>query len=89
LDIEKGIKEAEEEQGFDFSLEQKNIIKEAVKHNIVGISGKAGSGKTTISRALLKIYKNANKMIGGVNWSYGLNITSLASIPTEITLTAP
>lgn len=63
MDIEKGIKEAEEEQGFEYGDEQKEIIYEAIKHNVVIISGKAGSGKTTISRALLKIYKNANKTI--------------------------
>ncbi|NLE04312.1 MAG: AAA family ATPase [Crenarchaeota archaeon] len=64
LDIEQGIKEAEEELGFELSEEQKVVIKESVNHNIVVISGKAGSGKTTISRALLKIYKNASKTIG-------------------------
>jgi exodeoxyribonuclease V alpha subunit len=64
LDIEKGILEAEQEQGFNFSDEQKVIITEATKHNVTIISGKAGSGKTTISRALLKIYQNANKTIG-------------------------
>jgi exodeoxyribonuclease V alpha subunit len=64
LDIEQGIKEAEEELGFELSDEQKEVIREATKHNVVAISGKAGSGKTTISRALLKIYQNANKTIG-------------------------
>ncbi len=64
LDVEKGIQQAEKEQGFEFSDEQKGIIRESVKHNVVSISGKAGSGKTTISRALLTIYKNANKTIG-------------------------
>lgn len=64
LNVEEGIKEAEEEQGFEFSEEQKENIREAVKHNVVAVSGKAGTGKTTISRALLKIYQKANKCIG-------------------------
>jgi exodeoxyribonuclease V alpha subunit len=63
LDVEKGIKEAENELGFKLSDEQRKIVEEAVKHNIVIISGKSGTGKTTISRALLKIYKNSNKII--------------------------
>jgi exodeoxyribonuclease V alpha subunit len=64
FDIEKGMQQAEKELGFEFSDEQKEIIKESTKHNVVAISGRAGSGKTTISRALLTIYKNANKTIG-------------------------
>jgi exodeoxyribonuclease V alpha subunit len=58
LDIENGIKEAEEEQGFKFTSEQVDIIKNAVYDNVVLITGKAGTGKSTIARALLKIYKN-------------------------------
>lgn len=66
LDIEGGIKQAEKELGFEFSDEQKDVIREAVKRNVTGVSGKAGSGKTTISRALLTIYKNANKTIAAM-----------------------
>jgi exodeoxyribonuclease V alpha subunit len=63
-DIDNGIKEAEWEQGFELSIEQKEVIKDAVNHNVVVISGKAGVGKTCLARALLKIYKNKNKIIG-------------------------
>jgi exodeoxyribonuclease V alpha subunit len=64
LDVEKGILQSEKEQGFEFSEDQKDIIKESTKNNVVGISGKAGVGKTSISRALLTIYKNNNRTIG-------------------------
>lgn len=63
LDIDSGIKKSENEQGFQFSEEQISIIQEAVKHNITFISGKAGTGKTSIARALLNIYSNAGKTI--------------------------
>lgn len=63
LDVNKGIEQSEVEQGFQFSEEQKAIINEAVKHNVSFISGKAGTGKSTIARALLNIYSNANKTI--------------------------
>ena len=66
LDVEGGIKQAEKELGFEFSDEQKDIIREIVKSNVGGVSGRAGSGKTTISRALLIIYKNANKTIAAM-----------------------
>lgn len=64
LDIEGGIEEAEKQLGFNFTDEQKDIIREATKHNVTLISGKAGTGKTTISTALLIIYRNAQKMVG-------------------------
>jgi exodeoxyribonuclease V alpha subunit len=57
INVDNGIKEAENEQGFEFTDEQKEIIKNAINNNVVLISGKAGTGKTTISRALLKIYE--------------------------------
>lgn len=57
INIDNGIKEAEHEQGFLFIDEQTETIKKAMNDNVVLISGKAGVGKSTISRALLKIYK--------------------------------
>lgn len=59
IDIESGIKKAEEKQNFQFSDEQKEIIKRATESNVVLISGKAGTGKTSIARALLNIYHDA------------------------------
>jgi exodeoxyribonuclease V alpha subunit len=58
INIENGIKEAEKEQGFKFTNEQIEIIKNTVNDNVVLITGKAGTGKSTIARAILKIYKN-------------------------------
>lgn len=58
IDIPKGIKQAENEQGFEYTDEQKTYIKKACESNVVLISGLAGTGKTTILRALLKIYQN-------------------------------
>jgi ATP-dependent exoDNAse (exonuclease V), alpha subunit - helicase superfamily I member len=64
VDIEDGIQEAEKEQGFKFSDEQNRIIEKAFENNVTVISGRAGTGKTSISRAILKIYNNANYRIG-------------------------
>ena len=58
IDIEKGIKEAEKEQGFEYTEEQKQHIRQLCQTNVNLLSGLAGTGKTTILRALLKIYKN-------------------------------
>ena len=56
--IDKGISEAEQEQGFVYTDEQKEHIVKMCSQNVVLLSGLAGTGKTTILRAVLKIYKN-------------------------------
>ncbi len=56
--IDKGIYEAEQEQGFTYTDEQKEHIIKMCSQNVVLLSGLAGTGKTTILRAVLKIYKN-------------------------------
>lgn len=59
-DIEEGITQAETEQGFKLTEEQKEVVKKSLNDNVCVITGKAGTGKSTISRALLNIYKHAN-----------------------------
>ena len=62
-DIEKGIAQAEKEQGFKLTDEQRHVVNSSLNDNVCVIAGKAGCGKTTISRALLNIYKHANYSI--------------------------
>lgn len=62
-DIDKGIANAEKEQGFTLTDEQRNIVIKSLNNNVTIITGKAGSGKTSISRAILNIYKQANYSI--------------------------
>lgn len=57
-DIINGISEAEETQGFVLTEEQRNIVVESTKYNLIVLSGKAGTGKTSVSRAILNVYKN-------------------------------
>ena len=61
--IENGIKKAEKEQGFKLTEEQRKVVLESVKNNLSIISGKAGTGKSTILRALLCIYSDAKYSI--------------------------
>lgn len=63
IDIEKGIEEAEKEQGFQLTQEQKDVVRKATESNVALISGKAGTGKSTIIRSLLKVYHQSNCLI--------------------------
>lgn len=55
------IKEVEEKQGFDFTDEQRKAIELAVEHNVILITGKAGTGKTTILRGIVEVIKRNEK----------------------------
>ncbi len=56
-EIENGIKLSEQEQGFKFTDEQKKLLWDMTKNNFNVITGKAGCGKTTLTRGLISIYK--------------------------------
>jgi len=63
LDIEKGIADAEKAQGFEFTSEQKDVISRVCSSNVAIFTGKSGTGKSTILRAITTIYANANYSI--------------------------
>lgn len=62
--INDGLKEAEDKQGFSLTDEQKDAVINSFKNNITIISGKAGTGKTSVVRSILTIYSKANYQIG-------------------------
>ena len=58
--IELAIQHAEEEQGFNYVVEQLDTIKKSLHRTISLITGKAGTGKTSIMRAIVKAYTENN-----------------------------
>lgn len=54
--IEQAIKHAEAEQGFEYVIEQLDTIKKCLHRTVSLITGKAGTGKTSIMRAIVKAY---------------------------------
>lgn len=62
-EIEAGISKSESDQGFFLTDEQRAVVKSSIKNNVVIITGSAGTGKTSISRAILNIYKQAGYSI--------------------------
>ena len=61
--INKAIKHAEEEQGFDYVVEQLDTIHMSLHRTVSLITGKAGTGKTSIMRAIVKAYMENNYMM--------------------------
>lgn len=61
--IDKAIKHAEEEQGFDYVVEQLDTIYKSLHRTVSLITGKAGTGKTSIMRAIVKAYMENNYMM--------------------------
>jgi exodeoxyribonuclease V alpha subunit len=51
-DIEDRINKAEEKQGFKYTDEQRSVLELVCKENIVVVSGRAGSGKTSILKGV-------------------------------------
>lgn len=54
--INKAINDAEDEQGFKYVKEQLETINKTLHETVSFITGKAGTGKSTIMRAILKAY---------------------------------
>lgn len=61
--IDKAIKHAEEEQGFAYVVEQLDTIHKSLHRTVSLITGKAGTGKTSIMRAIVKAYMENNYMM--------------------------
>ena len=61
--IDKAIKHAEEEQGFNYVVEQLDTIHKSLHRTVSLITGKAGTGKTSIMRAIVKAYMENNYMM--------------------------
>ncbi|MFC0852599.1 ATP-dependent RecD-like DNA helicase [Halalkalibacter oceani] len=59
-EINNKIKEIESEQGFSFSEEQMEAIKLSLKYNVLIIDGKAGTGKSTVLKGIIKIHNQYN-----------------------------
>lgn len=55
--IDQAIRKAEQEQGFAYVEEQLQVIRRVLTSNVSIITGKAGTGKSSIMRAIIKAYQ--------------------------------
>lgn len=61
--VQEEIKKAEEAQGFLFTEEQVNVIQSVLSSNIVTINGYAGTGKSSIVRAINAIFRRHQLLV--------------------------
>jgi len=60
-DFQKELSALEKESGITYNDKQKDAIKKALTNNIVIITGGPGTGKTTIIKAIVNLYRILNK----------------------------
>lgn len=61
-EIEQRIKETEEAQGFEFTDEQRQGIKEVINNNVVVVIGLAGTGKTSVIKGAYNIFPSTTNI---------------------------
>lgn len=60
IDIEKGIASAEVKLGYSLTEEQKTVVKQIQDHNVILFTGSAGTGKTSVARAILECFPDSS-----------------------------
>jgi exodeoxyribonuclease V alpha subunit len=62
--IEQLIAEQQAEQGFDYALQQREILEECLQEKLVVLTGKAGTGKSTVSKGIINMFvENGDKVL--------------------------
>jgi len=63
FDLDKAISDVEKELGLQFSLKQRQAIKEIFNRKILVITGGPGTGKTTIIKAVVDIFEKWGRKV--------------------------
>lgn len=61
--IDEMIKGQERNQGFEYADKQREVLQECLKHKLVVLTGKAGTGKSTVSKGLVEMYQGVDKKV--------------------------
>ena len=83
INIEQGIQEAEQEQGFTYTEEQYKEILKACDNQVILITGLAGTGKSSILRGLVKIYQKYSIAACALSAKAAIRITEATGLQSS------
>lgn len=78
--IDEVLEKVEEEQGFEFNSEQRNAVAKIADNNLLAIIGSAGSGKTSIARAIVNIVGKENSAVCALSGKAGQRLSELTNV---------
>lgn len=80
---EKIIKNVEENQGFDFTDEQRAAIKLSLENNVMTLTGLAGAGKTSTANGICSLYDNYSILACALSGKASVRITEATGLPAS------
>lgn len=80
---EKIIKNVEENQGFDFTDEQRDAIKLSLENNVMTLTGLAGAGKTSTANGICSLYDNYSILACALSGKASVRITEATGLPAS------
>ncbi len=80
---EKIIKNVEENQGFDFTDEQRAAIKLSLENNVMTLTGLAGAGKTSTANGICSLYDNYSILACALSGKASVRITEATELPAS------
>lgn len=77
------VKKVEEEQGFNFTEEQKAAIKLSLDNHVMALTGLAGAGKTSTANGICSLYDNYNILACALSGKASVRITEATGLPAS------
>ncbi|GAB6137451.1 SF1B family DNA helicase RecD2 [Halanaerobaculum tunisiense] len=63
-EIKQLIKEQQQDQGFSYANQQREILEQCLEEKLVVLTGKAGTGKSTVSKGIINMFtENGDKVL--------------------------
>lgn len=82
-DIDNGIRVSEEQQGFSYSEEQRQALVDITKNNFNLLTGRAGSGKSSVSRGILNIYSKYSIACATLSAKAAIRLRETSGFPAQ------